>query len=210
MALDRQQLRGFYFITDSRLTVNGIVEDTRQALAAGVVLVQYRQKEKGLPERLNEAKQLLALCRQAGVPFIVNDDVEVAREVGADGVHVGQEDASPVEARAALGAEAIIGVSVGSAQEAEAAEASGATYVSVGPVFETATKPDAGAAIGIEGVRAIRAATTLPLAAIGDLNVSNTREVVEAGAAMVCAISASLAEGRVKENIERLRGAAGL
>lgn len=210
MAVDREQLRGFYFITDSTLTVNGIVEDVRQALEAGVVLVQYREKEKVLSERLNEARQLLALCRQAGAPFIVNDDVEVARKVGADGAHVGQEDASPVEARVALGAEAIIGVSVGSAQEAEAAEASGATYVAVGPVFETATKPDAGAAVGTEGVRAIRAATTLPLAAIGGLNVSNTREVVEAGAAMVCAISASLAEGRVKENIEKLRGAAGL
>jgi thiamine-phosphate pyrophosphorylase len=210
LAVDRQELRGFYFITDSTLTVNGILEDTRRALEAGVVLVQYREKEKGLPERLNEARQLLALCRQAGVPFIVNDDVEVAGKVGADGVHVGQEDASPVEARAALGAEAIVGVSVGSAQEAEAAEASGATYVSIGPVFETATKPDAGAAIGIEGVRAIRAATTLPLAAIGGLNVSNTQEVVEAGAAIICAISASLAEGRVKENIEKLRRAAGL
>ncbi len=82
MAVDQALLRGFYFITDSGLTVNGIAEDVRQAIEAGARLVQYREKEKGYQERLNEAKELLALCRRASVPFIVNDDVRLAEEVG--------------------------------------------------------------------------------------------------------------------------------
>jgi thiamine-phosphate diphosphorylase len=88
-ARDRRHLGGFYFITDSRLTMNGVLEDVRQALEAGVALVQYREKEKGFPERLQEAETLLALCRERRVPFIVDDDIGLAGEVGADGVHVG-------------------------------------------------------------------------------------------------------------------------
>ena len=213
-ARDRDPLRGFYFITDSRLTVNGILEDVRQALRAGVAVVQYREKEKGSAERMKEAGELLALCRGRGVPFIVNDDVALAKELGLagdrlGGVHVGPHDASPADVREALGPEAIVGVSIGSASEVATAEASGVTYVAASPVFETPTKADAGPGIGVEGVRRIRAATALPVAAIGGLNAANVREVVEAGADMICAISASLAGGKVAENIVMLVKAAG-
>ena len=85
MAVEREKLRGFYFITDSGLTVNGIAEDVRQAIEAGARLVQYREKAKGFAERLDEAGALLELCRGAGVPFIVNDDVELAKRLGLAG-----------------------------------------------------------------------------------------------------------------------------
>lgn len=196
--------RGFYFITDSRLTVNGILEDVRQALSAGSVMVQYREKEAPLAARREEAARLLQLCRAHSTPFVVNDDVELAAEIGADGVHLGQKDTSLLEARRRLGPSAVIGVSAGSVEEARAAERDGADYVSASPVFATPTKPDAGPPLGLEGLASVRAVTRVPLAAIGGLNAANVRSCVEAGADMICAISASLAGGRVAENIRTL------
>ena len=200
------KLRGFYFITDARLTVNGVLEDVRQAVEADVALVQYREKERSFAERLAEAKEILALCRQAGVPLIVNDDIDLAKETGAGGVHLGQGDAPPQDARAALGPEAIVGVSVGSSEEARGAEDAGATYVAASPVFETPTKADAGPGVGLEGLRRIRAATKLPVVAIGGINAANVLDVVRAGADMICAISASLRDGQVARNIRALAG----
>ncbi len=203
----RRRWSGFYFITDSRLTVRGVVEDVRAALAAGVALVQYREKEKGFDDRRAETERMLALCRASRVPLIINDDIRLARETLAGGVHLGPGDAAPSVARRELGPEAIIGVSVGNANEARDAEAAGADYLALGPVFATATKPDAGSPVGIEGVRAVRAATELPLVAIGGLDATGIPAVVEAGADLVCAISASLAGGAVGENIARMKEA---
>lgn len=217
----RRRWSGFYFITDSKLTVHGVIEDVRRALAAGVALVQYREKERASGERRAEAEEMLALCRGSdvahtgsgvahtgsSVPLIVNDDIRLARDIGAQGVHLGQDDAPPSEARRELGPGAIIGVSVGNCKEARLAEEAGADYLAVSPVFPTPTKPDAGPAVGVEGVRAIRAATDLPLVAIGGLTLENIPPVVEAGADLVCAISVSLAGGRVAENIANLKEA---
>ena len=196
--------RGFYFITDSRLTVNGVLEDVRQALSAGAVMIQYREKEAPFSARREEASRLLELCRAHGTPFIVNDDVKLAAEIGADGVHLGQLDLPLPEARRTLGDRAIIGISAGSVEDSRAAEREGADYVSASPVFATPTKPDAGPPLGLEGLARIRAATRLPLAAIGGLHVGNVRAAVEAGADMICAISASLAGEKVAENIRAL------
>lgn len=198
--------RGFYFITDAGLSVRGVMEDARKALDADIAMLQYREKNKSADEREAEAKKILELCRRAGVPFIVNDDVDLAKKLGADGVHVGQEDMEAGEARRLLGERAIIGVSVGTVAEARAGEAAGASYLAVSPVFETGTKLDAGPGLGIEGVRAIRAVTSLTLAAIGGLNADNIPAVRKAGADLICAISASLAGGGVKENITALMG----
>lgn len=201
--------RGFYFITDAGLSARDIIVDTADALAAGVAMVQYREKAKEAAARREEAAALRALCRAAGVPFLVNDDVALARAVGADGVHLGASDMEIEKARAFLGPEAIIGLSTHGPDEARDAERRGADYVGVGPVFATTTKLDAEAPIGVEGVRLIRAATRLSLAAIGGINLSNAREVFAAGADMVCAISASLADGRVRENILEIKGCRG-
>jgi len=198
--------RGFYFITDAGLSARDIFADTADALAAGVAFVQYREKGKDEATRREEVTALRKLCRTAGVPFLVNDDVALARAVGADGVHLGASDMAIEEARVALGPDAIIGFSTHGPEEARDAERRGADYVGVGPVFATTTKLDAEAPIGPEGVRLIRDATRLPLAAIGGINLSNAREVFVAGADMICAISASLARGRVRENILELKG----
>lgn len=195
---------GFYFITDSTLTVAGVLADTRLALAAGVSVVQYREKIAAPEVCRQEALEIQALCRAAGVPFLVNDLVELAREIGADGAHVGQSDMALAAARAVLGPAAIIGVSVATVAEAREAEAGGADYLAVSPVFATATKLDAGPGVGCAGIAAIRAATRLPLAAIGGIGISNVRDVRRAGADLICAISASLAGGRVDENIREL------
>jgi thiamine-phosphate pyrophosphorylase len=144
------------------------------------------------------------LCRAAGVPFLVDDRVELAKEIGADGAHVGQSDMALREARAILGPAATIGVSVATVAEARAAEDAGADYLAVSPVFATATKLDAGPGVGLAGIAAIRAATTLPLAAIGGIGPANIRDVRRAGADLICAISASLAGGTVTENIRQL------
>ena len=200
----RRRWAGFYFITDATLSERGIIADVRDALTAGVVMVQYREKSKSYGERRAEAIDIFALCRAAGVPFIVNDDVQLARDIGADGVHIGQEDTPLIEARRILGPKTIIGVSVGSADEARIATGSGADYMAASPIFATPTKLDAGPGIGIDGIRAIRDVTDLPLAAIGGLNRGNIPLVIEAGADMICAISASLSGGKVAENIRAM------
>ena len=202
----RRELKGFYFITDSRLSENGIIEDVRQALAAGAAIVQYREKDAAKETRLSEAKEIQEMCRQAGVTFIINDDVELAKEIGADGVHVGREDMPASDSRRILGPEFIIGVSAETVEEVKKAERDGADYLAVSPVFFTPSKPEAGKGGGIQGVRELRKATRLPLAAIGGLNRDNIHEVMEAGADMVCAISASLKNGTVEENIRKLMG----
>jgi len=202
--------RGFYFITDSTLTKNGVMEDVRKALSAGVVFVQYREKLKSFEEREAEARRILDLCREARVPLLINDDVELCRRIGADGVHLGQEDTPAKDARSVLGPHAVVGVSVLTDEEAREAEAAGADYMAASSVFPTKTKPDASPPVGIEGIKRIRSVTGLPLAAIGGISLDNVAAVVEAGADMVCAISASLKDGKVEENIQRIKETAGL
>jgi len=198
------RLFGFYFITDRDLCTRTMIEDVSDALRAGAVLVQYRDKGSAAPSpRL--AAELLRLCRQSGVPLVVNDDVDLALSIGADGVHVGQGDLPVSEVRRRLGPGAFVGVSVSTVAEAREAERSGATYVAASPVFSTLTKLDAGPAMGLEGVRRLRAATRLPLAVIGGIRDGDIPFLVEAGADLVCAISASLAGGAVYENVRGLK-----
>lgn len=200
-----RKFRGFYFITDAMLSVNGIVEDVEQALEAGSVIVQYREKRK--VDRMilvEEATAIKNLCKSAGVVFLINDDVYLAKEVNADGVHIGQDDMPIEDARRILGDNAVIGVSVRNVEQAKEADAKGASYLAVSAVFPTTTKPDAGPSVGVEGVKKIRAVTDLPLAAIGGLNFDNIPQVISAGADMICAISTSLAGGKVKENIQKI------
>ncbi len=204
--IERKKLKGFYFITDRGLSENGIMEDVRQALSVPVAIVQYREKDMPRERRLEEAREIKEMCARAGVPFIVNDDVGLAAELDADGVHVGKEDMPLEEARKIMGTGRIIGVSVLTAEEAASAEQEGADYAAVSPVFITPTKPEAGAGVGIQGIKKIREATKLPLAAIGGINQKNANQAIEAGADMVCAISASLKNGEVAENIKRMMG----
>lgn len=181
-----------------------MLDDVRQALSAGVTVVQYRDKGNGRKPTAEIARPMLHACHRAGALFIVNDDVELASAIGADGVHVGQGDGSAALARERLGRATFVGVSVASIEELREAVQDGADYVAASPVFSTPTKVDAGPGIGIEGVKSLRVATHLPLAVIGGVNASNVADLARAGADLFCAISASLAEGTVERNVRAL------
>jgi thiamine-phosphate pyrophosphorylase len=175
------------------VTSSGLVEGRTHrdvalaAIAGGADAVQLRAKELRDDELRPLARELAGACRAEGVLFLVNDRVAVALESGADGAHVGQDD-DPAAARARLGPAPILGVSVGSADEARAADAAGADYLGV-TVWATATKPDARPG-GLDAVREIAGATGLPVVGIGGIDASNAAEVLAAGASGVAVVSA--------------------
>jgi len=179
----------FYLVTDSRLTRKGVLDDVGRALEAGCRIVQYREKEKSTREMVEEALRVGELCRGRAV-FLVNDRVDVALAVGADGVHIGQDDMPCDAARRLLGADRIIGVTVHDVAEAVEAERLGADYVGLSPIFETGTKKDAGKACGVSMVRMVRERVSLPVVAIGGINMENVAGVIRAGADAAAAISA--------------------
>jgi thiamine-phosphate pyrophosphorylase len=167
----------------------------RMAVAGGADTIQLRDKLLDDGELADVARSALALCRRVGVPLIVNDRVEVAARAGADGVHLGREDAPIAEARAILGPDAIIGGSAGSPDEvAEAAEA-GADYVGFGHIYATATKHKPGPPVGLEALRDACRAATVPVIAIGGITAATAGELVRAGAWGVAVVSAVCAAG---------------
>jgi thiamine-phosphate pyrophosphorylase len=181
-------MRGYYFITNSELSLAGNANDVQQVVAAGVEVVQYRRKEGSTKALFAEASALRQLSRNA--LFLINDRVDIALAVDADGVHLGQEDMPIGPARKLLGARKVIGLTVHSVEEAMEASALGADYLGVSPIFSTHTKTDAGPPAGIELIRQIKSAVNLPIVAIGGINLANATQVIAAGADCVCAISA--------------------
>ena len=191
---------GLYAITDSRLIPAGkLVEQVEQAIAGGACLVQYRDKQHSGAERKREAALLVQLCEQQGVPLIINDDVELAREAGAAGVHLGRDDASISHARQRLGTEAIVGVSCYNRLDhaLEAARA-GASYVAFGRFFPSHSKPDAVQA-DTALLQQARAQLELPIAAIGGITPGNGRQLVEAGANLLAVIHGVFGQVDVRE-----------
>jgi len=196
-------MKGYYFITDAALSRRGNMSDVNSALAAGVRIVQYRAKEVGTREMLAEAQELKNLCR--GAIFLVNDRVDVALAVDADGVHLGQEDMPYETARRLLGSGKIIGITVSNLEEARAAARQGADYLGVSPIFFTRTKADAGAPTGLVLIKEISNAVSLPLAAIGGITLANAPGVIAGGADMVCAISEVVAKIDVRAEVARFQ-----
>ncbi|PZE22884.1 thiamine phosphate synthase [Paenibacillus xerothermodurans] len=162
----------------------------QEALAGGVTMLQLREKHAQLKQVMEQGKQLRDLCREFSVPFIVNDRIDVALLLDADGVHVGQDDLPGLAARRLLGDDKIIGISAGTMEEAEWAMENGADYLGVGPIFSTSTKPDAGEAIGTGLIRDIAARWDVPLVGIGGINHNNASQVIAAGAHGVAVVSA--------------------
>jgi thiamine-phosphate pyrophosphorylase len=200
--MDRS-LRGYYFITDSGLSRAGNISDVQQAEICGVKVVQYRNKNAETHEMYEEALRLREICLSAA--FLINDRIDIALAVGADGVHLGQSDMPYKAARKMLGPDKIIGVTVHNLKEAQEAQNLGADYLGVSPIFPTTTKSDAGKAAGITLVEEIRTLVDIPLIAIGGINLSNATEVIKAGADGVCAISAVVAEDNVGREIKRFQ-----
>ncbi len=206
----RENLRramALYAVTDrmwlGERTLSACVEE---ALAGGATFLQLREKDAPQAEVVLRARALAPLARAAGVPFVVNDDVEAAARAGADGVHVGQEDAACADARAKLGPDAIVGVSVQTVEQALAAQAAGADYLGVGAVFGTSTKPDA-ADVGTDGLAAICAAVDVPVVAIGGLNEQTIPALAGTGADGAAVVSAIFAADDIEATTRRLRAA---
>ena len=196
-------MKGFYFITDSTLSRAGNLSDIKSALSAKVRVVQYRQKQKNTQEMFKEALRLRRLCKKT--IFLVNDRVDIALSVNADGVHLGQDDLPYAQARRLLGKKKIIGITVHDLAQAHHAQRQGADYIAVSPIFKTSTKPDAGSAVGIELIKKIKKRIPIPLVAIGGINLFNAKEVIRAGADSICAIQAVVTASDVRQEIEKFQ-----
>ncbi|HSV93106.1 MAG TPA: thiamine phosphate synthase [Desulfobacterales bacterium] len=183
-------MRGLYAITCERGDLGRSHADVaRAAIDAGARVVQFRDKERPDAGFLAAALPVRDLCRAQGVMYVVNDRLTAALALEADGVHLGRDDLAQLDGWERAGS-MLLGVSVRTPEEAIEAVRLGADYVGVGPVFATGTKPDAGEPIGLDGLRAIRAAVDVPVAAIGGIGLSEVRGVLGAGADAVCAVSA--------------------
>ena len=192
-------------VTDDALR-EGLLEDTKAALEGGMTYVQMR--EKGDPmtedELLTEALALKALCAEYGVPFVIDDDVELAVKCGADGVHVGQSDMACVEARRALGSAKVVGVSAQTVEQAVQAEKDGADYLGVGAVFPTGSKDDADD-VSHDTVKAICEAVSIPVIAIGGISKDNVGQLAGLGLDGIAVISAIYASDDLKSATEDLK-----
>jgi thiamine-phosphate pyrophosphorylase len=193
--IESLSLPGLYPITDARLTGLTHAEQVARLCAGGARFVQVREKHAGAGEFYRAAEAALRIARAHGARLVVNDRADIALAVGADGVHLGQDDLDPAAVRRLLGARAIIGYSTHSVAQAEAAAALPVSYVAIGPVFATTTKEKPDPVVGLEGVRRVRAALppTLPLVAIGGITKENARAVLAAGADSVAVVGALLA-----------------
>ncbi|MGE7890460.1 thiamine phosphate synthase [Bacillus cereus] len=190
---EMSKLLQVYFIMGSNNCTKDPLSVLKEALDGGLTLFQFREKGEGAligEERLRFAKEMQALCREYGVPFIVNDDVELAIELDADGVHVGQDDEGITSVREKMG-DKIIGVSTHTMEEARWAIENGADYLGVGPIFPTSTKKDTKAVQGTKGLAHFREqGITIPIVGIGGITIENTASVIEAGADGISVISA--------------------
>jgi thiamine-phosphate pyrophosphorylase len=183
-----------YLVTDRGLARGRTTGDiVRAAVRGGVSCVQLREKTCSTREFIAEALAIRDFLKSRGIPLIINDRVDVALTVGADGVHLGQSDMPLAMARSILGRSHIIGISAESLRDAAEAEKGGADYLGISPIFATATKTDTAAPLGLEGLQAIRRAVKLPLVAIGGLGPSNAAGVIVSGADGVAVVSAIVA-----------------
>lgn len=201
MARPRPAIRGLYAITDGPRT--DLLDACSAVLEGGASLLQYRDKGSDTRRRLHEARALRALCAQHDVPLIINDDIELAHAVGAAGVHLGENDATPAAARARLGAGAIIGVSCyDSLERARAFAGAGVDYLAFGAFFPSPTKPAARRATP----RLLHEAKAfgLPLVAIGGIDADNARSLVVAGADAVAVVSALFGAADMRAEARRI------
>ncbi|PID72351.1 MAG: thiamine phosphate synthase [Desulfobulbus propionicus] len=184
--------KGIYGITAEKFSLGRSNLDVAEAMIkGGVKIIQYREKRhlKDYCEIVAECRQMRELTKKLGATFIVNDFVDIALLVDADGVHVGQEDMSVADVRKLLGPEKIIGLSTHSPQQAQAAVQAGADYIGVGPIFTTQTKEDVCEAVGLEYLEYVASTIPLPYVAIGGIKAHNISEIVNRGAQTVCLVT---------------------
>ena len=195
-----------YAVTD-RHWLNGrtLYSQVEEALKGGATFIQLREKELDEEHFLEEAKEIKELCRRYQVPFVINDNVEIALAVDADGVHVGQSDMEAGDVRAKLGLDKMIGVSAQTVEQAVMAEQNGADYLGVGAVFPTGSKADA-LEVSHDTLKAICKAVKIPVIAIGGISKENILELSGSGICGIAVISAIFAKDDIEEAARELRG----
>lgn len=194
-----------YGVTDrGNLHGKTLLQQVEESLKGGVTLVQLREKHLSFQEFLEEAKEMKELCHKYGVPLLINDNVEICIESGADGVHVGQKDMEAGAVREKLGKDKIIGVSARTVEQARAAQNAGADYLGVGAVFSTSTKEDA-KPLDHEILKAITKAVDIPVVAIGGISSENVLELKGIGIDGVAVVSAIYGKENPKEVAENLK-----
>lgn len=208
MSFTKEQLREqmlLYAVTD-RHWLNGrtLYEQVEEALKGGATFIQLREKDLTEEEFLEEAKKIQQLCKKYRVPFIINDNVKLAKEIDADGVHVGQSDMEALDVRAQLGEDKIIGVSARTVEQALLAEKHGADYLGVGAVFQTGTKTDA-REVEHSVLKEICSKVHIPVVAIGGITEDNVKELSGSGINGVAVISAIFAQNDIETATAKLK-----
>lgn len=204
MKCDKNDLL-LYAVTDRHwLKGQTLYAQVEEAIAGGATFVQLREKQMDEADVLQEAKEIQALCRAHHIPFVINDHVEIAKAIQADGVHVGQSDMEALDVRRLLGEEAIIGVSAETVEQALLAQAHGADYLGVGAVFPTGSKDDA-ADVSMETLRAICEAVDIPVIAIGGISEDNVGQLAGSGICGIAVISAIFAQENIRDAAARLK-----
>ena len=194
-----------YAVTDSRwLNGAALAEAVEKALVGGVTCVQLREKQLPFDEFLRTAKEIKALCQNYHVPFIVDDNLDIALACDADGLHIGQNDMPAAKARELLGPDKILGVSAQTIEQAVAACRDGADYLGVGAVFPTGTKTDA-VEVPLDTLKAITAAVDIPVVAIGGIGADNIAQLSGTGIAGAAVVSAIFAQEDIKKAAANLR-----
>ncbi|WP_026674723.1 thiamine phosphate synthase [Alkalihalobacterium bogoriense] len=187
-----------------------MIDVMEEAILGGADIIQLRDKKSSKREVLQKAKELRALTKKHDVLFIVNDHIDVALAVDADGIHIGQDDLPLEEARKIVGPTKIIGISTHAIEEAREAQQNGADYIGVGPVFETKSKEDVVDPVTTQYVTQVAQEITIPFVAIGGIKLHNVDQVLQAGATRICAISeivgADDVKGVCETFIEKIKG----
>jgi thiamine-phosphate pyrophosphorylase len=200
------KLPKIYPITDRRVSGMSHAEQVARLIDGGATLIQLRDKESSPADFFRQAEAALTVAKKNYVPLIINDRVDIALALEADGVHVGQTDLPAVIARRLLGPESIIGVSTHNAEQVKSVSALPVDYIAFGPIFQTGTKPNHEPVAGLEGLRSARAILgDRPLVAIGGINGMNAAAAIDAGADSLAVIAALLSDpGKISENTQRM------
>ena len=206
---DVRKAMQLYAVTDAGQLFNRtLAQAVEETLKAGTTFLQLREKDMPYDAFLAEAKELAEIARRYNVPFVINDDVEIAIACNADGVHIGQSDIKGRNVREMIGEDKILGITANTVEDAIAAEKSGADYIGAGAVFPTSTKTDVGV-LSYEALCEICATVSIPVVAIGGINADNMQELSGSGIAGVAIVSAIFSSEDVAASTARLLGLSG-
>lgn len=195
-----------YCITAEELSMGrSNIEVVKEMIAAGVKIIQYREKDKKMKAKYQECTAIRELTKEAGVTFIVNDDIDLAMIVQADGVHIGQDDLPIEKVRELVGDQMIIGISTHCPEEAQQAVKDGADYIGVGPIFKTATKKDVCDPVGFDYLEYVAQNIPIPFVAIGGIKINNISEVMKRGTKCIAIITDITMANDIPKRISEIR-----